>query len=84
MSARCILRRGDAARTLTTQKPAYVEPLLFSSETEQLSIIVTAADSLSAARAVERIGGQVTSDLWLIDAVAALIPRPACTPGGPT
>ena len=53
---------------------AYIEPALLLQDAEALSVIVTADDSEAAARAVERVGGQVTSDLWLIDAVAAKIP----------
>jgi serine protease AprX len=53
---------------------AYVEPGLLLPGGEALSVIVTAADSTTAARAVARAGGQVTSDLWLIDAVAATVP----------
>ena len=53
---------------------AYVESGLYSLEAETLSVIVTADDSQAAARAVERVGGQLTSDLWLIDAVAATLP----------
>jgi outer membrane protein assembly factor BamB len=52
----------------------YVEPSLRSHEAETLSVIVTAADSQTAAEAVERLGGQVSSDLWLIDAVGASLP----------
>ncbi|HMQ56788.1 MAG TPA: S8 family serine peptidase, partial [Anaerolineae bacterium] len=52
----------------------YIEPGLWSSEAETLSVIVTATDSQAAASAVERLGGQVSSDLWLIDAVAASLP----------
>jgi len=55
------------------QEAAYVEPGLLSPEAKTLSVIVTADDSGAAARAVERVGGLVTSDLWLIDAVAATI-----------
>ncbi|MFL7794014.1 MAG: S8 family serine peptidase, partial [Anaerolineae bacterium] len=39
-----------------------------------MSVIVTAGGSAAATRAVEHVGGRVTSDLWLIDAVAAAIP----------
>ena len=47
---------------------------------------MTAGDSAAAARAVQHAGGQVSSDLWLIDAVAATIPAGrlqalATTPG---
>jgi hypothetical protein len=59
---------------IPTRDPAYVEPGLFSLEVETLSVIVTAGDSEAAARAVERVGGQVTSDLWLVDGVAATVP----------
>ena len=53
---------------------AYVEPGLWSTETESLAVIVTARSSDTAAAIVERLGGQTTSDLWLIDAVAATLP----------
>ncbi len=52
----------------------YIEPTLFSSATASLSVIVTGQDAKAAARAVQRVGGQITSDLWLIDAVGAEIP----------
>ncbi|MGD1994766.1 MAG: S8 family peptidase, partial [Anaerolineae bacterium] len=52
---------------------AYVEPGLLSVGPEARSVIVTAGDSAAAARAVARIGGEVTSDLWLVDAVAATV-----------
>ncbi|MCP4997103.1 MAG: S8 family peptidase, partial [Gammaproteobacteria bacterium] len=51
---------------------SYIEPELRSIETETVSVIVTAKDDWeAAARAVERVGGQVTSELWIIEAVAA-------------
>ncbi|MCP4357167.1 MAG: S8 family serine peptidase, partial [Chloroflexi bacterium] len=54
---------------------SYIEPELRSIETETVSVIITAKnDWEAAARAVERVGGQVTSELWIIDAVAADIP----------
>ncbi|NTU62993.1 MAG: S8 family serine peptidase, partial [Chloroflexi bacterium] len=53
---------------------AYVEPGLLLHQTEQVAVIVTASDSQSAARAVEQFDGQVTADLWLINAVAANLP----------
>ena len=43
-------------------------------KTDQVAVIVTASDSQAAARAVERFGGTVTTDLWLINAVAANLP----------
>jgi outer membrane protein assembly factor BamB len=56
------------------QKATYVEPNLWSSQAETLSLIVTASDSHTAADLVEQLGGQVSSELWLIDAVAARLP----------
>ena len=56
------------------QPATYIEPSLRSTEAEMVSIIVTANDSQVAAEAVERLGGQVSSDLWLIDAVVASLP----------
>ena len=43
---------------------AHVEPGLSTLLTESLSVIVTATDPQMTARAVEGIGGQMTSDLW--------------------
>ncbi|MCX6044579.1 MAG: S8 family serine peptidase, partial [Chloroflexi bacterium] len=64
----------------------YVEPALLTAANsaaplqshtfaapENFSVIVTAADAATAARAVEQVGGQVTSQLWLIDAVGARV-----------
>jgi outer membrane protein assembly factor BamB len=53
---------------------AYVEPQLNTAAGDSLSLIVTASESQQAARAVELLGGQVSSDLWLIDGVAATLP----------
>ena len=53
---------------------AYVEPGLDSQAGGSLPVIISAHDSSTAARAVASIGGEVTSDLWLINAVAAVIP----------
>ncbi|MCB0115578.1 MAG: S8 family serine peptidase, partial [Caldilineaceae bacterium] len=44
-----------------------------------MSVIVRGADNTDAAQQVTRIGGAVTSDLWLIDSVAASIPRAKLT-----
>jgi len=60
--------------TVPTKQVAYVEPALFSVETGTLPVIVTADTAQAATHAVEKIGGQVTSDLWLINAAAARIP----------
>jgi hypothetical protein len=44
-------------------------------QSEPVSVIITAEESsLYAAQAVARAGGQVSSDLWLINAVAATLP----------
>lgn len=53
---------------------AYVETGLLSSTVKNISVIVSATDSETAAQAVRNMGGTVTSDLWLIDAVAATLP----------
>jgi serine protease AprX len=54
-------------------RPAYVDSTLFAVANRPVSIIVTAIDSRAAVRAVRDAGGQVTSDLWLIDGVAAQV-----------
>ncbi len=56
---------------------AFVEPSLYSENSKTVSVIVTAADSQSAAQAVTAVGGTATSDLWLINAVAATLPSDA-------
>lgn len=53
---------------------AYVEPGLWTHQGDTLAVIVTAASSKAAAQAVERAGGQVSSDLYIIEAVAATLP----------
>jgi hypothetical protein len=58
-----------SAATAPSQASIYEEPNLGAAEAETLSIIVTAANSQQAARAVEAVGGTVTSELWLIEAV---------------
>jgi serine protease AprX len=73
-------------RPATAAETVYIEPGLVSNPTEPLSVIVTAADSQAAAEAVEHVGGQVVSDLWLIEAVSARVPatrlsRLAAQPG---
>jgi subtilisin family serine protease len=53
---------------------SYVEPGLLASTAKTLSVIVAANSSGAAAQRVADVGGQVTSDLWLIDSVAAVVP----------
>lgn len=62
------------ARPARTSPSAYLDPALSSASAASLSVIVSAADSAAAASAARSVGGVVTSELWLIDAVAATIP----------
>ena len=55
------------------KQSVYIEPGLSASTAGTLSVIVTARDSQAAAHAVAQAGGTVTSDLWLVHAVAATI-----------
>jgi outer membrane protein assembly factor BamB len=55
------------------QNSPYLHPALLWTRSEAIPVIVTADDSSAAVRAVEAVGGVVTSDLWLIDAVAATL-----------
>jgi hypothetical protein len=57
-----------------THSQVYIEPGLLGAQESDLSVIVTADDWRAAARAVKQVDGQVTSELWLIDAVGALVP----------
>ncbi|MEZ4706100.1 MAG: PQQ-binding-like beta-propeller repeat protein [Caldilineaceae bacterium] len=50
-----------------------MDPALAVLAGSEVSVIVTAQDSQVAATAVTRLGGEVTSELWLIHAVAAQI-----------
>jgi len=52
---------------------AYIEPALLATTQAEVSAIVTATSAEGAAQAVKRLGGTVTSELWLINAVAATI-----------
>jgi len=52
---------------------------LLSSTANNISVIVSATDGETAAQAVRRMGGTVTSDLWLINAVAATLPADSLT-----
>ena len=67
-------RSAPMTETGTDDHNAYVEASLLSRAEGTASVVVTASDIDTARRSVERIGGQVTSELWLIDAVAATIP----------
>ena len=62
-----------------TAEAAYVDPALIAVQAEDVSVIVTGTSSAQAAAAVKQLGGQVTSDLWLIDAVGALLPTDQLT-----
>ncbi len=55
-------------------EPAYVETSLWDNESDSIAIIATAQDSQTAAHIVAKLGGEVTSDLHIINAVAAEIP----------
>jgi subtilisin family serine protease len=74
-----LLAASLLASPLAHARPAapahpYLEPGLAAAGSADLSLIVTAGDSAAAARAVRQLGGLVTADLWLIDAVAATLP----------
>lgn len=69
-----ILATGSTA---LSQSSAYVQPALLEADEGHVSVIVSAGDSQAAARAVEAVGGQITSDLWLIGAVGALVSQDA-------
>ena len=58
----------------TEHAAPFVESSLLAADTETISVIVTAGDSQRAAQAVTTADGKVSSDLWLIDAVAATLP----------
>ena len=57
---------------------AYIDPMLLEvasfAPMKTAAVIVSSTDSQTAAKAVKHVGGQVNSELWLIDAVAADIP----------
>ena len=62
------------AITLRPESSAvYIDPALITAVSPQLSVIITANSSETAARAVNATGGTITSDLWLVDAVGATI-----------
>jgi outer membrane protein assembly factor BamB len=55
------------------QHSSYLHPALLQTDSKAIPVIVMAGDSTVAARAVKDVGGTVSSDLWLIDAVAATL-----------
>jgi hypothetical protein len=62
------------AQTVTeAPHAAYLDPALHGTS-GAVNVIVTGRDSRAAALVVESAGGEVTSDLWIINAVAAIIP----------
>jgi hypothetical protein len=67
---------GNVAATTAAN---YIDPNLqaIAATNDHASMIVTATSSAEAAAAVASVGGIVTSDLWLIDAVGADIPTSA-------
>src|SRR5687767_5012443 len=56
-----------------TPHVAYLDPAI-QGTSGAVNVIVTGRDSRAAALVVESAGGEVTSDLWIINAVAATIP----------
>jgi hypothetical protein len=52
---------------------AYVDASLSDSADSLISVIITADSADTAVAAVEQVGGQVTSNLWLVDAVGATV-----------
>ena len=72
--AALIVGIASACTPVSDSGGTYIEPALLSHDTAEISVLVTSSNSESARQAVERAGGKVTSELWLIDAVAATIP----------
>ncbi len=64
----------------------FVDPGLVDGSAAEQAVIITAGSSTAAAAAVVAAGGTITSDLWLIDAVGAVVDADsvaaiAATPG---
>ena len=69
-----LLLLGGCLPPATPARPStYTDPSLLAATQESLSVIVSAHSAEAASEAVKRSGGVVTSDLWLIDAVAATV-----------
>ncbi len=66
--------QGTPSHALEQPASIYIDPELLALQTGQVSIILTADSVQTAARAVQRAGGRVTSELWLINAAAAIVP----------
>ncbi|MDZ4717359.1 MAG: S8 family peptidase [Roseiflexaceae bacterium] len=69
-----LLTSGSVAHATTVGPVAYVESAIAQSQDAKQSVIVTATSPERATQAVQQVGGVITSDLWLIDAVAADVP----------
>lgn len=66
-----------AAPSFAANPGVFVEESLVNRKSGSVSVIVTARDSRAAAAAVRTAGGRVTSDLWIVNAVAASVPAHA-------
>ncbi|MDX1687519.1 MAG: S8 family serine peptidase [Candidatus Promineifilaceae bacterium] len=62
-----------SAPSASATATAYVQPELLGAGNSRLSAIVTGADLEGVEQAVEAVGGQITSRLWLIDGVGATL-----------
>ena len=69
----CLSLTSGTAVTPPTKSAVYLEPKLRTVQSETVSVIVTATNAQVAAQAVEAVGGQVSSELWIINAVAARV-----------
>ena len=66
--------RPGSTTPAQAQPHAFVESGLEGSAVEYLSVIVTGENMDIAAAAVKAVGGTITSELWIINAVSATIP----------
>jgi subtilisin family serine protease len=74
LAALALLSLPAPAAPLAAAAQAYVDPALVNRLESQVALIVTGHDATGAALAVKAVGGRVTDELWLINAVAALAP----------
>ncbi|MCP4425714.1 MAG: S8 family serine peptidase [Chloroflexi bacterium] len=61
------------SRSSFPSQVVYVEPGLAEMATGNAAVIVTAVTPETAAQSVAQVDGQITSDLWLINAVGAIL-----------
>jgi hypothetical protein len=58
----------------STPELVSIDGSLYQQDGDTLTVIVTGSDGKAISRAVENLGGEVTSAGWLVDTITAVVP----------